>query len=159
MVSRTHPVTGPSSPATWNPAHMLFSHGQNEPLACVCNYSDKPHVLKADSFLGLTKLVEYVPGTGGELVDLPLAGSDTVGMSLQSDESSMPGLSDLRPQSAQSLTMGLCTSTTSIAPAARVTGTGPSPSLEGQYSHVQCRIDGLPKDLTGRAMCMCRGFY
>ena len=44
-------------------------------VAHVCNHSNKPHVLKADSFLGLAKLVEHVPGTVRESVDLCLTSS------------------------------------------------------------------------------------
>ena len=45
-------------------AQMLFSSSHKKPVAHICNYSDKPHTFKADSFLGLAKPVMRVSGTG-----------------------------------------------------------------------------------------------
>jgi len=128
-------------------ARMLFSDSHNEPVACVCNYSDKPHVLKADSFLGLAELVEHVPGTGRELVDLDLASSGNVGVPVQPGTSPTPESPELRLTSEQNSMAGLCTSTISATQTAEVAETGPSPATEGLYSHFQCLIDGLSNNL------------
>jgi len=78
-------MTGQSSPASWNPEHMLFSDGHNQLVACMCNYSDKPHMLKANSFLTRAEPAEHVPETGGEIFNLNLASSDNVDVSVLPD--------------------------------------------------------------------------
>jgi len=110
-------------------ACTLLSDSHVELVVCVCNYLNKPHVLKATSFLGLAEQVEYVLGTNREPVNVCFADSDNVGMSVQLDESSVSKSSDLGLQVAHSSMSGLHTSTMSAMPAAKIARTAPSPSF------------------------------
>ena len=127
-------------------ARTLFSDSHNEPVACICNYSNKPYMFSADSFLGLAEPVIHGPGTGTETVDSCLAYSNEVVVSVQAGRSTGPEPSHLQLQSVPDLTTEFCCSTMSAVPAAEVAGLGP-PSSEGLYDHIQCLIDGLPHNL------------
>jgi len=100
-------------------AWTLFSNSHKEPVACVCNYSDKPYTFKADSFLGLAEPVVHVPGTGRKADESSLANSDELRVFVQPDASSEPESSDLQPDPVLDSTTGLCTSTLSVKPMAR----------------------------------------
>ena len=80
---------------------MLFSDSHEEPVACVCNYSNKPYRFKADSFLGLADPVVHIQGTGGEAVNSCLGDSNELVVSVQMGESTEPESSDLRPEWCQ----------------------------------------------------------
>jgi len=56
-------------------ARSLFSNSHKEPVAHVCNYSKKPYTYKADSFLGLAKLVVHITGVDSKALRPSLTGS------------------------------------------------------------------------------------
>ena len=72
----------------------LFSNCHEEPVTRVCNYSDKPHIFRANSFLGLAEPVP-ISRTGRNTVDFHLANNDGLDVSVSSDWSSVPESSDL----------------------------------------------------------------
>jgi len=111
----------------------------------MCNYSNKPYELKADSFLAKAEPVEHVPETGGEQLDSNLASSDNVDVSVLPDVSTSP---NLQPTLEQDPTTVFHTSTISAAQAADTAGTDSSLATESPHSHIQYLIDGLPNNLT-----------
>jgi len=108
----------------------LFNGSHNQPVALVCNYSDEPYELKADSYLARAEPVEHVAGE--ELPNHELACSDNANVSVLPDVSLSP---DLQPTLELDPTTIFRMLTVSASPTANTAGLDSSPAMESPYSY------------------------
>jgi len=153
-------------------AQTLIDGKRTRLVARVCNYSDEPYKLLADSFLARAEPVECLPGPGEKLPNELCISSrtDTLSMSTGAKVSTdlLPTVERNPVATLRATTLGASTTAVDAETAAAsatdatvATGTAPptdNPVADDPHSHIQCLLDGLPDDLTDEQRARATAF-